>query len=67
MQIVADYRNAFPKSGLDGTFIGDRYILCEDLPSASFLKKGAKYCLLGGTRGAILCLTCCLPIYVITV
>ncbi|KAL3778845.1 hypothetical protein ACHAWO_009701 [Cyclotella atomus] len=47
MQIVADYRNAFPKSGLEGTFIGDGYILCEDLPSASFLKKGAKYCLLG--------------------
>jgi hypothetical protein len=61
MQIVADYRDAFPKSGLDGT-LGDGYILCEDLPTASFLKKGAKYRLLGGTSGMILCLICCLPI-----
>lgn len=48
MQIIADYRDPFPKSNLDGGFIGDRYLLCTDLPAQSFLKKGAGYRLLGG-------------------
>jgi hypothetical protein len=42
------YRDLFPKRGLDGKYIGDRYPLCEDLPERAFLKKGAKYKLLGG-------------------
>jgi hypothetical protein len=49
MQIVADYRDPFPKSNLNGGFIGDGYLLCTDLPAKSFLKKGAGYRLLGGT------------------
>lgn len=42
------FRDIFPKRGLDGKFIGDRYPLCSDLPERAFLKKGAKYKLLGG-------------------
>jgi hypothetical protein len=42
------FRDIFPKRGLDGKFIGDRYPLCSDLPEKAFLKKGAKYKLLGG-------------------
>jgi hypothetical protein len=50
MQIIADYRDAFPKSGLGGaSFIGDGYPLCQDLPSMAFLKSGARYRLLGGS------------------
>jgi hypothetical protein len=49
MQIVPDYQDPFPKSNLDRGFIGDDYVLCSDLPAWSFLKKGAGYCLLGGT------------------
>lgn len=41
-------RDLFPKRGLDGKYIGDRYPLCEDLPEKAFLRKGAKYKLLGG-------------------
>lgn len=48
MQIVPDYRDPFPKSNLNGGFIGDNYPLCEDHPAKSFLKKGAGYRLLGG-------------------
>lgn len=39
----------FPKPDLDAGFIGDRYVLCVDLPAQSFLKAGAKYRLLGGS------------------
>jgi len=48
MQIIEDWRDPFPKSNLDGGFIGDRYVLCQELPDRSFLKKGAHYRLLGG-------------------
>ena len=48
MHIVPDWRDPFPKSHLNGGFIGDGYLLCQDLPRQSFLKKGAKYRLLGG-------------------
>ena len=53
MQIVPEYRDAFPKSSLNGGFIGDTYILCEDLPDKPFLKTGAKFRLLGGSSGAL--------------
>ena len=36
----AQVRDWFPKRGLDGKYIGDRYPWCEDLPSRAFLKKG---------------------------
>jgi len=41
-------RDWFPKIDLLGGYIGDKFPLCEDLPSRPFLKKGAKYRLLGG-------------------
>ena len=53
MQIIAEYRDVFPKSSLNGGFIGDGYILCEDLPDKSFLKRGAKFRLLGGSSGVL--------------
>lgn len=43
------WRDWFPKRGLEGKFIGDRYPLCEDLPPKAFLRFGAKYRLLGGS------------------
>ena len=36
--------------GLGGRYIGDGYPLCSDLPKQHFLKKGAKYRLLGYSR-----------------
>ena len=49
MLIVPEWRDPFPKSNLNGGFIGDGYVLCTDLPNKSFLKKGARYRLLGGS------------------
>jgi hypothetical protein len=40
-------RDIFPKRGLDGKYIGDRYPLCIDVPKHPFLRIGAKYRLLG--------------------
>jgi uncharacterized protein (DUF1501 family) len=48
MRIVPGWRDPFPKSHLNGGFIGDGYPLCSDLPDRAFLKAGAKYRLLGG-------------------
>ena len=48
MVIDPDWRDEFPKSNLNGGFIGDGYLLCKDLPDKSFLKMGAGYRLLGG-------------------
>jgi hypothetical protein len=39
----------FSKMDLDGNYIGDRVPLCADLPEYQFLKKGAKYRLLGSS------------------
>lgn len=47
MYLEIDRRDWFPKRGLDGTWIGDRLPLCSDLPDKHFLRKGAKYRLLG--------------------
>eukprot|EP00957_Ditylum_brightwellii_P201835 15327430-Ditylum_brightwellii.AAC.1 len=47
MYIDKDRRDQFPKSDLQGGYIGDRYPLCEDLPTKMFLRKGAKYRSLG--------------------
>ncbi len=43
-------RDSFPKQDLDGNFIGDSYPLCKDLPRRHFLRKGAKYRLLGSSE-----------------
>lgn len=42
-------RDLFPKSNLNGGFIGDGYPLCEDLPERAFLRIGAKYRVLGSS------------------
>ena len=49
MRINAEWRDRFPKTDTTGGYIGDTYPLCNDLPSKSFLKKGAKYRLLGSS------------------
>ena len=47
--IISDIRlrDLFPKRGLDDKYVGDRYPLCEDMPEKAFLRRGAKYKLLG--------------------
>ena len=43
------YRDYFPKRVLyDDEYIGDQCPLCIDLPERAYLRKGAKYRLLGG-------------------
>ncbi len=39
----------YPKTDLHGGYIGDKVPLCEDLPNQHFLKKGAKYQLIGSS------------------
>ncbi len=50
MRISALWRDHFPKLGLDGKHIGDTYPLCSDIPTDSFLRRGAKYRLLGKNK-----------------
>jgi len=47
MRIIPEWRDIFPKINLSGGFIGDGYPLCVDMPDQFFLRKGAKYRLLG--------------------
>jgi hypothetical protein len=47
-------RDAFPKMDLFGNYIGDKVPLCVDLPQHQFLKKGAKYRLLGSSLAPLL-------------
>ncbi|KAL7576804.1 hypothetical protein ACA910_013822 [Epithemia clementina (nom. ined.)] len=47
MTIVPEWRDVFPKLGLNDQYIGHGYPLCADLPRHDFLKRGAKYRLLG--------------------
>jgi hypothetical protein len=49
MFINVEYRDRFPKMGLDHKYIGDRYPICSDLPDKHFLSKRASYRLLGAT------------------
>lgn len=49
MAVQVEWRDQLPKMGLNGNYIGDGYPLCNELPSNSFLRKGAKYRLLGNT------------------
>ena len=46
----ARVRDWFPKLGLQGKYVGDGYPLCEDMPNQHYLRKGAKYRLLGGSK-----------------
>ena len=47
MGIEPTWRDAFPKMGLGKQYVGDGYPLCADMPQQHFLKRGAKYILLG--------------------
>lgn len=47
MRVEPDWRDSFPKLGLDQTYVGDGLPLCSDLPASHFLRKGATYVLLG--------------------
>jgi len=49
MRFDAQWRDHFPKMGLNGQYIGHGLPLCADLPSEHFLKKGAVYRLMGRT------------------
>ncbi len=49
MRIQSAWRDKFPKTDLTGGYIGDGYPLCVDLPDKMFLRKGAKYRLLGSS------------------
>ena len=52
MKILTEYRDVFPKMGLNGQYVGDKYPLCSDTPKHRFLKKGAKYLLLGSSSNS---------------
>eukprot|EP00931_Biecheleriopsis_adriatica_P067095 TRINITY_DN4129_c0_g1_i1.p1 TRINITY_DN4129_c0_g1~~TRINITY_DN4129_c0_g1_i1.p1 ORF type:complete len:1919 (+),score=336.86 TRINITY_DN4129_c0_g1_i1:71-5827(+) len=47
MRMRADRHDAYPKSDLNGGYLGDGYPLCSDLPAKSFLGKGSSYEFLG--------------------
>jgi Protein of unknown function (DUF1800) len=49
MRINMEFRDAFPKMGLNRKYIGDGMPLCSDLPKQHFLKVGATYRLLGSS------------------
>jgi uncharacterized protein (DUF1501 family)/uncharacterized protein (DUF1800 family) len=47
MKINIGFRDTLPKLGLNNLYVGDSRPLCRDLPHQHFLKKGARYRLLG--------------------
>lgn len=47
MLLTSDWRDVFPKLDLHEHFIGDRYPLCVDQPTRTFLRKGATWRYLG--------------------
>ena len=47
MVIKPGWRDPFPKMNLFSTYIGDGYPLCVDLPSRGFLRRGARFRLIG--------------------
>ena len=50
MKIQILWRDRYPKLGLDKKHVGDQYMMCADMPSKAFLRKGAKYRLLGNNQ-----------------
>jgi len=40
MTIHIPFRDLFPKLGLNNQYVGDKYMLCSDLPPRSFLRAG---------------------------
>ncbi|GBG30981.1 Hypothetical Protein FCC1311_072022 [Hondaea fermentalgiana] len=47
MKLIGEYRDPFPKLGLDGAYVGDGYPLCSNLPTSAFLSEGAEYRFIG--------------------
>ena len=43
MDLHAQDRDPFPKTKLQGGYLGDGYPLCAELPNRAFLLRGAKY------------------------
>jgi uncharacterized protein (DUF1800 family) len=43
MDLHAQHRDPFPKTKLQGGFLGDGYPLCAELPPRAYLLRGAKY------------------------
>jgi cullin-associated NEDD8-dissociated protein 1 len=43
MMLHSSLRDRFPKTTLDGGYLGDAFAVCEDLPPQAFLLQGAKY------------------------
>jgi len=43
IKIVPEDRDTYPKTDVDGNFIGDKYPLCSDTHGSAFLRKGSKY------------------------
>jgi hypothetical protein len=48
MRLHADRRDPFPKTKLQGGYLGDGFPLCAELPNRAFLLRGAKYEKIGG-------------------
>jgi cullin-associated NEDD8-dissociated protein 1 len=53
MKIVVGDHDSLPKNALDNGHLGDGYPLCKNLPSKSFLRKGAKYRYLGSSLSGV--------------
>ena len=51
MRIRPAWRDVFPKSDLEGGYLGDGYALCTDLPADAFLRSGARYIYKGAISG----------------
>jgi len=47
MRMREQWHDIYPKTDLDGNYIGDGYPLCSDIPPRAFLLKGANYSFLG--------------------
>ena len=40
MTINVNWRDQYPKMGLNNQYVGDKYMLCSDVPPRSFLRTG---------------------------
>ena len=49
MRLLPQWRDPFPKLGLQGGYIGDGYPLCVDAPEHAYLRRGARFSYLGQT------------------
>ena len=49
LRLYMRHRDMFPKTDLQGGYIGDGQPLCTDLPAQSFLRRGAAYNYLGAS------------------